>query len=365
MNKQQNPDPPVIGGVNSSIVFRLQLGQISSNGATPWVATVGLGTSPQLLRFMIDTGTDNTWITSAQCTTNACKAHQQFNTANSSSFRMLDPTPVEKSFGPWGTMTVQIGEDLFTLEQFTQNADRLQVTTGERMNFELATHYTGCQFQELVCDGGIAVPSPFWKGDGKTESLLLQLLKDGKISYAVASVGVNKAQGSGEFLFGAVDPTMYQASTLQWLAIENNIPPSLNYLWSIPLTNFLINGSPAQTTISSFVLDTGSSYFKGAKDLIDSLVNQITNNGALPSYVSQASELYNYPTIGLQIGNTTYYLTPQQYFIQLNSEYWEIGIQVLDGMPEGMLLVGSVFLDTVYTIFDYQSRYVGLAALNL
>ncbi|WP_086047884.1 avidin/streptavidin family protein [Hugenholtzia roseola] len=345
------------------IAFGLQMGSLSDNGATPWYAQIGLGTPAQDLKFMLDTGTDNTWITSTACTTAACLAHNRYNPQASSTFKVIDPNPTQKSFGPWGTMTVIIGEDIFTLEQIDTYLGRNIVTTNEQMNFEVTTFYNGYQFQQLACDGGIAIPSPYWKSDGRTEALMIQLYKDAKISYLCASFYTNKAEQLGECLFGGIDIDKFNINTLQWLSLKQVQTVGLEYLWDIQLTNFLVNGFPVQAGITDFVLDTGSSYFKGPQDLIQILINAVTYNGELPTYVTSESALSQYPTIGLQIGSQTYYLQPQDYFLQLSPQYWELGIQVLDGMPEGMLLVGSVFLDTVYSIFDFQNPSIGLARL--
>lgn len=343
-----------------SILFPLQMGALSDNGATQWTCGVGLGTPGQTLQFMIDSGTDNTWITSSACTTTACMAHSRFDGGQSSSYQVVDPTPVQKSFGPWGTMTVIIAEDVFTLEQ-VNFGQRSLVTTAEAMNFEAATHYTGCQFQYLDCDGGIAVPSPFWKGDGRTEALMLQLLKDGKLSYPAAAFWTDPSTGEGMCSWGCVDPSKYDPTTLNFMPLLDVSSTGLGYLWAVSLADFSVNGQTVEAGITSFVLDTGSSCFKGPADLINTLIQAVTCDGELPSYVSTAEALQQYPVISLSMGTSTYYLSPEQYFMKLNDQYWELGIQVLDGMPEGMLLVGSVFLDTVYSIFDYGASRMILA----
>lgn len=342
------------------VIFPLQNGPLSDNGATQWVSAMGLGSPAQTLKFMIDSGTDNTWVTASACTTNACLAHNRFDGSQSTSYQVIDATPTAKSFGPWGTMTVIIAEDVFTIEQINLG-QRSLVSTTEAMNFEAAIHYTGCQFQYLDCDGGIAVPSPYWKGDGRTEALMLQLVKDGKLSYPSAAFWTDPSSGVGACTWGCVDSSKYDPATLNALALIDVSSTGLGYLWAVNLGAFQINGQPVQATISSFVLDTGSSFFKGPQDLINTLVNAVTYNGELPSYVSSEQDLQQYPVIGLALGETTYYLSPEQYFLKLNDQYWELGIQVLDGMPEGMLLVGSMFLDTVYSIFDYGGSQVILA----
>lgn len=350
-------------GKSPCVAFPLQFGTLTDNGATPWYTTVGLGTPAQELKFMIDSGTDNTWITSVECTTDACMAHQRFDSNASSTYQWVDREPTKKDFGPWGTMIVKIGEDLFTIEHCIQGY-RTQKSTDEWMNFEVSIYYEGSNFQELACDGGIAIPSPYWQGDGRTEALMLQLKKDGKISYAVASFWSDVFQSAGECLFGGIDYDKFDPETLQLLSLQDNSSSGYSYLWCIDLKAFWVNDTPVEANITTFVLDTGSSFFKGSETLINTLVNSVTDNGRLPTTLSSETDLKNYPNIALQIGRATYTLTPQQYFLKLNDKCWELGIQVLDGMPEGMFLAGSLFLDTVYAIFDYEVGAIGLAVRN-
>ncbi|MTV36329.1 avidin/streptavidin family protein [Duganella radicis] len=341
------------------VVFALTRGALSNNGATPWTARTGIGTPAQTLRFMLDSGTQNTWVTSIQCTSNACLAHQRFNPRNSGTYREIDAQPKEVNFGPWGKMTVLMGADNFTLKHFDGEQYRTGLTV-EPMNFEAAIHYTGCAFQQLDCDGGIAIPSPY-RSASQAEALMLQLIKDKKIAYPVAAFWCDPHDRVGECVFGAVDPDKYQRATLQWLALQNPGDSGLGYLWSVALQAFKVDGKAVQAGITQFALDTGSSYFKGPAALIDTLRNAVTNNGRLPTYVASAQALADYPVISLSLGQQTYDLHPDQYFLKLNDEYWELGIEVLDGMPDGMLLVGSMFLETLYCIFDYAGMQVGLA----
>ena len=44
-----------------------------------------------------------------------------------------------------------------------------------------------------------------------------------------------------------------------------------------------------------------------------------------------------------------------QYFLQVGDE-WILGIHYLEGMPDEMLLVGTMFLGTVYSAFCYSDK---------
>lgn len=328
--------------------FPLFRGVMSDNGATPWYSKMGLGTPAQNLRFMLDTGTVNTWITDTSCTTDACKMHQAFHPEASTTYTPSGDPPKIVSFGPWGNMTVLLGNDVAAL-QLCRNEETKSVAMEEAMSIYLSTQYEGTQFAELDCDGGLAIPAV---SCDKPSSLLEQLKAQGLIQLPVASFYFNAGLRQGACLMGAVDFSCFDRSTLNALPV---IPlgGDLNYLWNVHLDSLVVAGETIPG-ISQLVLDTGSSRFKGGCTVISSLLAAITDNGARPTRVGSTSAFANYPDIILTMGGVEYFLTPSQYFISIGPSTWEVGAHYLDGLPDDMLLVGSVFLDTVYSIFYFD-----------
>lgn len=341
------------------VYFPLARGAITGNGATPWTTTLGLGTPPQPLRFMLDTGTVNTWITASACSTDACKLHGAFDPNRSSSFVPGDQAPSSVSFGPWGSMGVVLGNDVAHLQRHEAGVAKT-VALDEPISIYLAVSYSGPQFAALDCDGGLAIPSVPWK---QPSSLLEQLRLQGLIKYAVASFYVDPMRGNGSCLMGAIDSSRFVAGSLNVLP---NVPQEgdLDYLWSVPLDR-LDSGGVTVTQNSTLVLDTGSSRFKGGKAITDRLQNAITDNGKRPTTVTSEAALADYPTIELTLGGVGYTLTPQQYFLRLSDTVWQLGVHYLEGLPDEFLLVGTVFLDTVYSIFYFETLTPGQRAIGL
>jgi hypothetical protein len=319
------------------VEFDLTLGKLTENGGTPWTSVIGLGTPPQNLKFMIDTGTLNTWITSSDCQTDACLAHKAFDSARSTTFQLESKTPEDVDFGPWGTMTVLNGTDVarLDLEHAPLNVDIM-----------LATKYTGEQFKELACDGGMAVPST---PDNEATALLEALKKEGIIKYGVASFYFNPSKGTGECRMGSLNTDRFDMKTMQVVDLIKNCEPAFDYLWTVNLDAFVV-GNKAVAKNIQFVLDTGASWFKGGKGIIKTIVNNITD-GTLPTRLTSEEQLADYPEISLHISGRTYTLTPVQYFLKVGEE-WVLGFHHLKGLPDQMLLVGSTFLDTVYCAYD-------------
>lgn len=90
----------------TGLVYPLTRGPYQNNGATPWYATLPIGTPGQNLKFGLDTGSNFIWVTSTLCAEsgNPCTHYggQEFAYGKSSSFVWVDRTDKNVSFGPWG-----------------------------------------------------------------------------------------------------------------------------------------------------------------------------------------------------------------------------------------------------------------------
>lgn len=341
------------------ITFNLERGKMTDNGATPWFANIPLGTPGQTLKYMLDTGTTHTWVTSTACTTEACRAHQSFCPEDSSTSEKLPFGVKQIDFGPWGSMDALLYQDYLGLSLIrdSQNVDvRLPV------RIYLSTNYSGDQFLQLACDGGIAIPRRLPKGIDSTE-LLPFLRRKEIIAQSIAAFWFDPDAGKGQIRLGAIDPTRFNPESVNRITVTK-LPSPFDYLWTIPLESFDCKDKSVLADIP-LVLDTGSSVFKGDPNLIKKIVSAITQDGAFPSILyGPTPDFKNYPLIGLQIGAITYQLTPEQYFIQIKPDTWELAFQEMQGL-DGFILAGSVFLDTVYSAFYYETESAGVQEILL
>ena len=326
-----------------------------NNGATSWYAEIPLGTPPQEpLRFMIDTGTANTWITSALCTTSACAPHRKFNPRTSNSYQQTGPKK-DISFGTWGTMTVLPSLDFITLNGLPQSMP---------IQFYISTSYNGQQFQELICDGGIGIPANVPEGNHSTE-ILNVLKEEGLIEYAIASFYYDRATRTGQALFGAIDRTKFDPNTVNILPINDNFANDKE-CWLVNLESMSgVFGNGSKETMMTdvvFALDTGSSRFKGGHKFINAAKATITNNGQYPESIKSPDQIsdYPYPDLELVFNNRPYIIPPEKYFIQVSENEWELAFAFMEDM-EDEFLVGTTFLESVYSIFDYDNRCIILA----
>ncbi len=324
------------------------------NGATSWYAEIGLGTPPQAhLRFMIDTGTKNTWITSTLCTTQACARHNKFNPEDSSTYEKAGSSQTI-SFGAWGSMDITPSTDMISLPGL---ANELPI------NFDLSTKFDGPQFEQLICDGGIGIPQQMPAGEHSTE-ILNALSRNGAIAAPIVSFWYDRANLKGTATMGAVNFTKFKPETI------NTIPmidfPADTECWLVNLetmSGLFADGSEKNMlTNVAFALDTGSSRFKGDEKFIAAAVKVITNDGAYPQKINSTQRIsdYPYPTLKLVMNGVTYLLPPEKYFIQDTPDQRVLAFLMLDDM-DNEFLVGTTFLESVYSVFDFENRCITLA----
>ncbi|MCP4218938.1 MAG: A1 family peptidase [bacterium] len=364
MNTEPNTFPDAWAAGTKKIVFPLRRGTVNDNGATPWFTTLPMGTPtrgdgvPQAMKFALDTGTTFTWVTSTRCTTSACLMHGRFSFNDSGSYRQIgNPrTPVSISFGAWGKMDAFLGRDFLTLNRAFPPENISPVN--QLISFYLSTSYEGSQFEDLLWDGAIALPSK--KKSGPDSDQLLFLLKEsGMLDVALVSFWSNAFTGKGVCLMGAVDYSKFDPSTLNTIPVHR-LPAPNDSLWSIKMEELVCDDAKVLEDIN-FVLDTGSSRFKGDKRYIERIKSAITKNWELPDVLYGADPDFDeYPDLELKLNGQTYRLRPWQYFMEVSPGVWEAAFEPLDGL-DGILLVGSVFLDTVYGIFNAESETIALA----
>ncbi|WP_264532324.1 pepsin-like aspartic protease [Flavobacterium sp. N502540] len=365
-----NKKPVVKDSTSASAVlpFKLQRGAITNNGATPWYILAIIGTnsvSPQIFKFMMDTGTIDTWITAKTCTTNECKAHASFDATSSSSFVWVDQALDTINFGPWGSMKVNLGIDFWSL------TDINNVKSSVSSDFWLSQLYSGIRFEELVQDGFIACgPS----GNSSRSNLLFNLMWDSGLllqpfmAYWVDYTIDGKNVDSGEIIFGGGNSSKYDPATIITLDIIKDI------YWTSPCDSIVINSKPVLEDVF-LIMDTGASEIKGEQAEIDILIAAVTLNGALPIQPENDPDDYNYPDLVFNFGKTSsggvgqLVFKPRQYFNYIENGpdmgTWQIAFTVLAGLGDRNLTFGTNLLDTLYSEWEYDTSGEFLSAKSI
>lgn len=338
----------------------LMRGLYRNNGASPWYASVLLGSPGQPLRMAVDTGAAFIWVTSSLCAPDSCRHSSggRFVYQNSSSFHWVEQDPKSVSFGPWGSMTVESGQDQAAI------GPNAPVT----LDMYLSSEYSGEEFAELDWDGGIGIPSGSDYADPGTSFSVAELMNAGRMDPArpYVSFCTDAATSQGTVLFGGIDFDAIDPNSgiyMPWTPYTAF--PNVKYIWTTPLAAYSV-GSYSIANVQ-FSLDSGSSQFKGDPAIMQATLAQIaqspgvdvilragTTADGTPGEIVVPPEVYN---VTIQGGPDRGKTLPQ--------------FNPLD-LP-GLVLVGSVLMDQLYTVYvyhvvdtgqGYHLSPVGMAAFN-
>lgn len=312
----------------------MQRGPFQNNGATPWYTLVPVGTPGQPLKLSLDTGTNITWITSTLCSPDRCQHYSagRFDYQASSSFTFTDCLQRPYSFGPWGTMQVESGSDVLTLNNTALPTQLL-----------LAADYTGTQFHQLDWDGGMGIPSSSAYVDGRSSFVFQTLMSSGKIDPHQPFVAFDwdPASRRGVCQMGAVEAEKTRGPHLflPW-SLYSKVR-GVEYIWSTPLVSYTVGGDVLARNVT-FALDSGSSQFKGDDRLMRQTLERIAQGGS-PQVV-----------LGFADGEIT--LGPDLYNV-LIEDGPDQGKTLPQFEPLGLadlVLVGSLVMEYCYTVYEYR-----------
>lgn len=337
-------------------LFPLTKGPLMDNGATPWYATLFLGTPGQTMTVMMDTGTTNTWVTSSLCSTEACstKRYKYDLTLSATYNEVAGATWQNNDLGSWGEFESLSGRDYMRFSDPKRGDIKLW------MKFLLAILKDASgstNWKDLDMCGGVGFPVIFDAPDepNNPESLLPIMLNQGLIPNPLVSFWIDGDDGG--CIVGGTDPSRYDANTVNELLLTS-VADNLN-LWTIELEQIQRNSTPLLDRPVNLALDTGSSRFKGSPVLIEYLIDRITtkpDGEKLPSTFSDPSLIQEFPCLRLEINGHGYTLQPEDYIWQIGSSgLFSLQFHPLDVGDENTILVGSVFLDHVYSVFQYEA----------
>jgi saccharopepsin len=321
----------------SGITFNMQRGPYQNNGASPWYTQTTLGTPGQSLKFAIDTGTNMVWITSTLCSPTSCQHYSgaRFDYQKSSTYSWVDCIDVDFSFGPWGTMKVETGKDMLALP----NGRALPLV------LYLSSQYSGSQFAQLDWDGGIGIPSGSAYKQGDTSFIVQDLMNAGMIStnYPYVCFDWNSSTSTGSCLIGGVDPAKYienEGVFLPWTPYDQF--PGVEYIWTTNLKAYFVGNTQIPGNYQ-FALDSGSSQFKGDDDLMNQTLALIKSQGnpLVRLFFPNGGAI----TIPPNLYNVTIQAGPDQG--KTLPQFQPLGLK-------GLALVGSVVMESCYTVHEYR-----------
>uniref|UniRef100_A0A8C5IS60 pepsin A n=1 Tax=Junco hyemalis TaxID=40217 RepID=A0A8C5IS60_JUNHY len=308
-----------------------------------YFGTISIGTPPQEFTVVFDTGSSNLWVPSVFCSSPACRNHNRFNPAESSTFLSTNDT-LFIAYGT-GSMTGVLGYD--TVDVAGINV-RNQI-------FGLAETEPGDFFYYTPFDGILGLAFPSIASSGATP-VFDNMMTENLVDRNLFSVYLSREDEGGSFvLFGAIDP-YYTTRGISW------IPLSAETYWQISMQSVSVSGTPvACSSGCQAIVDTGTTLLAVPIRAFRTLMRLL---GASSSGEISCEAVRNLPSLIFHINGKEFPVPPRAYVLRSNG-YCSLALQGMDvPTEEGELwILGDVFIREYYVIFDRANNKVGLSRL--
>lgn len=303
-----------------------------------YTALLYLGTPPQPVRCIFDTGSSRTWI-----------SPKRFVASKSSSWRLLGPEAFQIAhFGTGSSLQGRLGSDCVLLEAPVGDS-RCQF----RIHFALNTEQSGAKMfdAQFGCLVGLAMlprsarfPSSF------INTIVSQaVLRMPAVSFYLST---HPAQTSA-LLIGMPDPIYFHPPLVYVDLDDNQSPFWQTHLLGVRVDTMLLPGESRRV-----VIDTGTSLLSGPSREVEWLRRAIRVD-------SNCVSISALPVIAFELNGLTLNLRPQHYVVRMwnrttGAVACSLAISALDTRVPRWVL-GNVFQRQYFVTFDAGSRRIGFA----
>ncbi|KAI8898823.1 aspartic peptidase domain-containing protein [Globomyces pollinis-pini] len=313
------------------------------------LAKVSLGTPPQTLQVVVDTGSSLFWVRSSDCQSNSCIQQPAFNGTKSTTYKNLKVVK--------GGFNVVYGDN--TTIECSVSQDSLVLGTIKMQNQPFCEAYS-INSTYSAFDGILGIAPPYTQLSGV--DVVPRFTNDSaKVSFWFNRSQSNDIAGTaGQITFAGVDEQKF-STPIDYTNVTNTGK------WSVPLNQIrLADGTNAISTPLQVSLDTGTTLSLLPQPLFDVVNNQMkaVRNGT--QYFVPCKDVKLLKPINVTVGQSTYSLTwEQQVIIDLKARSCVSIFQPLDPSLDKLgSILGASFLRNFYSVFDYGNARIGLAPLS-
>lgn len=304
-----------------------------------YVGLVGIGTPPQYVQPVFDTGSTNLWVVGSDCKDETCEKVTRFDPHASSTYRAADPpVHLEITFGT-GRINGCTAVDNFSIGPFTvkdQTFGLVEKESGHNMH--------GNIFKSINFEGIVGLAFPEMSSTGAVP-LYDRLVQDGKLKANEFAFYMAKGFPVSGLFFGGVDPRFFEPPI-------HMFPVSREHYWETSLDGIFIGDEKFCCDKPSFViLDSGTSFNtlpgKDMRRLMQRFPPQACD-------VEDPEFAKAYPPITYVIGGVKFPLKAEEYLVRNDKNECKPAFMQIDVPDEygPAYILGSVaFMRHYYTVY--------------
>ncbi|EOD45290.1 putative aspartic-type endopeptidase protein [Neofusicoccum parvum UCRNP2] len=317
---------------------------VDSDGSDfSYFSTVKFGSSDVEYYLLLDSGAANTWVMSADCTTDSCAKHS--------------------TLGPSGSSTLEVTSNTFSIAYGTGNvngtlaSDKVHVSSfSVDLTFGLAD-FASPEFASYPMDGILGLGRADRTDNDVTDGTLLDALAEASLIPAKL-YGIHLSRNSdglkdGELNLGAPNPDRYDGDLAWTSTIDND-----RGFWEIPIDDAAYGGTQAGLTDRTAIIDTGTSYMLlpgNDAAALHKLIPQSAQNGEIFTIPCSTTQ-----SLQLSFNNIAYNISAKDYVGRnVGGSTCQSNIIGRRTFGDKQWLVGAVFLKNVYAVFDYDNSRIG------
>jgi len=318
-----------------------------------YYGTISIGTPPQAVRVIYDTGSSNLWASNIK--PGFLSSHKRYDHTKSSSY-VANGTTFNIAYGSgpvsgfYSADTMTVGDVAIPGYTFAE----VNNTKGLGPAYGVG-HFDG------ICGMGwddISVDH--------VETPLRALVNSGKLPENVFAFYLGSGGAKGELVLGGVDPDHYTGD-FSYVPVIDTAPGKVGY-WAFAMDDVKINGKSV-TSVRKAIVDSGTSLLAVSSADIKNIAKIVGAKPVAPFPPLNKEYLIDCkadaPNIDVVIDGKTYTLTKDDYVIN-DSGQCLFGMTGLDvPAPAGPLyILGDVFMRAHYVKFDVGGKRLGFATLK-
>lgn len=339
---------PLSGKMMSSISKRGDgVVPLINEGSDLWYGEIEVGTPKQKFNVSIDTGSTDLFLPSVSCID--CGGHVMYNAAQSSTAKDKGQFTV-LSYGQGDVMGEEYSDDVFFGGYEASN-----------QTFLAATVYSpDFSYPNFLPDGlaGFAFENISALG---AKSIFETISDSGVLPSSVFGVKLSSTSGESELCIGAADTNLYIKDTLTYTDV------TVKGYWQVNLEAVSRDGTTVASNNAS-IIDTGTTFIVTNDNSAEAYYKDIpgssnSTQGDITYYTIPCDTIGSY-TPTFTFGGRSFKVSEETFNAGPASEGSSdclggiAGTSIVD-----FWVVGDVFLQNVYTVFDKENLQVGFAEL--
>ncbi|KAI6124559.1 aspartic peptidase domain-containing protein [Pisolithus croceorrhizus] len=322
-----------------------------------WIGAISVGTPPQNFTVIFDTGSSDLLLPSTSCNS-TCDGHSLYDPSQSATSASLNKT-FSLSYGGGSTATGELYSDNVLIGGY----EAINQTLGAAVSYS-----AGFQAPTFDADGLLGLGFPQISVYGQPP-VFQTLISDGVLTESLFGVALSSVPGKSELMIGAADTTMYNQSSMVFVSV------SLQAYWQIPMDGL---SRPGLNNSGEVVIANKTSY---AQAIIDTGTTMIlTSDANAQEYYADVPGAEVVPSLGsgvwsvpcdligsilptISFGGQAFTVSASTFNLGQVSDNSTNCVAGLAGGGSDYWIIGDVFLQNVYTVFDVGNSQVGFAEL--